>query len=190
MNLADLNDTDRRVYHDRIEHQLQIELEKMDHLCPNLAQNWDSSDRWICYKMLEQFDLTTNSKEKEFVKQLQDYSRILNSTDGSMPNVLWDDVRIEQVDTAELTTFGFNTQPHSFRIRYWPFQPFIPFTSRYDLSLYLMWTPCAFLLTIMILIWSRLTCRKMHQSWSCLFEPVYGPACKHGLTRYRIHKVV
>ena len=101
MNICDLSDAEKRIYETRIQNQLKIEIEKMKIECPNIIDNWDNSDRWICYKIFDQIELTGNQPETEIVKQMKKYSTVLNQSDGSMPNVLWDDVRIENVNIFE-----------------------------------------------------------------------------------------
>ena len=62
-----------------------------------MTENCDTSDRWICYKVFDQSELTGSQPEMEIVKEMENYSTIVSQSDGRMPNILWDNVRIENV---------------------------------------------------------------------------------------------
>ena len=91
MELGELSAAAASVYVERMRRQMEREIEEMRELCSGQEDNRDNSDKWDAFACLD----VLLPSEEDFVRELRNH-KVLVETD-QFPNVLWDNVCVEQV---------------------------------------------------------------------------------------------
>ena len=94
LKFSDLSQTEQQVYITRMENQLKIEKENLAKWCPEMPEN--DSDKWICYKVLEKLENFEDSEVSMLCRKMKNH-KIDVEQDEKLPNILWDNVYIENV---------------------------------------------------------------------------------------------